>query len=95
MDCKASSVMQPRDLADLHEDEHAVVGAEQLRHEQLEEFLLHAARIYAVLPDKVHAKGLVQVSGPLPGYFVQSILPGMPPRSAEGKLSSEIALDST
>ena len=85
MDCQASSVLRPRGLADLHEDEHAVVGAEQLRHKQLEELLLHAARIYAVLPNEVHAKGLVQVSGPLPGYLVQGVLPGMPPRSAEGK----------
>ena len=55
-------------------DEHAVVGAQQLGNEQLEELLLHAARIDALLPDKVHPQWLEQVSRPLPCDLVQRIL---------------------
>ena len=56
------------------EDEHAIVRAQQLSDQQLEELLLHAASIDAVLPDEVDPQGLEHVPGLLPGYLIQSIL---------------------
>ena len=56
------------------EDEHAIVGAQQLSDQQLEELLLDAASIDAVLSDEVHPQGLEHIPGLLPGYLIQSIL---------------------
>ena len=36
------------------EDQHAIVRGQQLGHEELEELLLDAARVDAVLADEVH-----------------------------------------
>lgn len=55
-------------------DEHAVVGAQQLRQQQLEELLLQAAGVNARLPDEVHPQRLEQVPWPLPCDLVQRIL---------------------
>ena len=56
------------------EDEHAVVGAEQLGDEELEELLLYAARVDAVLADEVDAQRLEEVPRPLPRDLVQGVL---------------------
>ncbi len=56
------------------EDEHAIVRAQQLSDQQLEELLLHAASINAVLPDEVDPQGLEHIPGLLPGYLIQSVL---------------------
>lgn len=56
------------------EDEHAVVGAQQLRQQQLEKLLLQAAGVDARLPDEVHPQRLEQVPRPLPRDLVQRIL---------------------
>ena len=56
------------------EDEHAVIGAQQLCDQQLEELLLHAPRIDSILPYEVHSQGLQQIPGPLPRYLIQRIL---------------------
>ncbi len=56
------------------EDEHAVVGAQQLRQQQLEELLLQAASVDASLLDEVHPQRLKQVLRPLPRYLVQRVL---------------------
>ncbi len=56
------------------EDEHAVVGVQQLGDEELEELLLDAARVNALLADEVHAQRLEQVLRPLPRYLVQRVL---------------------
>jgi hypothetical protein len=61
-------------LADLEEDQHAVVGTEQLCDQQLEKFLLDAAGIYAVLPNEMDSQRFVKVPGSLPGNLVQGIL---------------------
>ena len=56
------------------EDEHAVVRAQQLSDQQLEELLLHATSINAVLPNEVDSQGLEHIPGLLPGYLIQGIL---------------------
>ena len=56
------------------EDEHAIVRAQQLSDQQLEELLLDAASINAVLPNEVDPQGLEHIPGLLPGYLIQSIL---------------------
>ena len=62
------------DRPHLLEDEHAVVRAEQLGDEELEELLLHAARVDAVLPNEVHAQRFEEVPRPLPCDLVQGVL---------------------
>lgn len=56
------------------EDEHAIVRAQQLGDQQLEELLLHAASIDAVLPNEVDPQGLEHIPGLLPGYLIQGVL---------------------
>ena len=56
------------------EDEHAVVRAQQLRQQQLEELLFQAAGVDAGLPDEVHPQRLEQVPGALPRNLVQRVL---------------------
>ncbi len=56
------------------EDEHAIVRAQQLSDQQLEELLLDTASINAVLPNEVDPQGLEHIPGLLPGYLIQGIL---------------------
>ena len=56
------------------ENEHAVVRAEQLGDQQLEELLLHSTSVDAVLPNEVHPQGLEHIPGLLPCYLIKSIL---------------------
>ncbi len=52
------------------EDEHAIVRAQQLGDQQLEELLLDPTSIDAILPNEVHPQGLEHISGLLPGYLI-------------------------
>ena len=68
--------MLRQSAADAHRvlDEHAVVGAQQLGNQELEELLLHAARINALLADEVHPQRLEQVLWPLACDLIQRVL---------------------
>ena len=56
------------------EDEHAVVRVQQLGDQQLEELLLDAARVDALLADEVHAQRLEKVLRPLSRNLIQRVL---------------------
>ena len=61
-------------ISNLHEDQHAIIWTEQFSDQQLEEFLLHAPSIDAILANEVHPQWFVQISRPLPGNLIQCIL---------------------
>ena len=74
------------------EDEHAIVRAQQLSDQQLEELLLDSSSVDAVLPDEVHPKGLEHVPGLLPRYLIQRILHHMTAASRQVVVSTHWGL---
>lgn len=62
--------------------EQAVVGAEQLGDEELEELFFDAACIYALLADEVHPERLEEVLLQLPRELVHRILDEVRPPHA-------------
>lgn len=52
------------------EYEHAIVWAQQLGDQQLEELFLDPTSVNAVLPNEVHPQGLENIPGLLPGYLI-------------------------
>lgn len=51
-------------------DEHAIVRAQQLGDQELEELFLDPTSIDAILPNEVHPQGLEDIPGLLPGYLI-------------------------
>lgn len=72
----ASICMRKPEKAHWVLNEHAVVGAQKLSNQQLEELLLDAPCINAVLSDEMNPERLEEVLRPLPCNLIQSILDG-------------------
>jgi hypothetical protein len=54
--------------------EHAIVGGQQLRHQQLEELLLYTPSINALLANEVHPQGFEQITLQLPADLREGVL---------------------